>query len=190
MGPGAAGSGSVLKCEQGGVRLGVRLYISVFLPPLPAALMWHTVSSRGPIRNADSFPDPRDGYHCVQSLLGLWIHSIANASGYMGDLKKSNWWQIDPEILDYVNPLPRASPYWQLNSKRATWPGLRHQESSAIGQGSVCEPHSSVLSGELLLAPGQLEKPRGEAYSGHFFWLPQHLLTNLLPFPVLNFYQW
>lgn len=33
MGPGAAGSGSVLKCEQGGVRSGVRLYISVFLPP-------------------------------------------------------------------------------------------------------------------------------------------------------------
>lgn len=30
MGPGAAGSGSVLKCEQGGVRSGVRLYISVF----------------------------------------------------------------------------------------------------------------------------------------------------------------
>lgn len=130
---------------------------------------------------ADSNPDPKDGYHCVQSLLGLWIHSIVNASGYMGDLKKFNWWQIDPEILDYVNPLPRASPYWQLNSKRATWPGLCHQESSAIGQGSVWE---------LLLAPGQLEKLKGEAYSGHFFWLPQHLLTNFLPFPVLNFCQW
>ena len=33
MGPGAADSGSVLKCEQGGMDLGVRLYISVFLPP-------------------------------------------------------------------------------------------------------------------------------------------------------------
>lgn len=71
MGPGAAGSGSVLTCEQGGVRWGVRLYISVFLPPLSAALMWHTVSSRGPIRNADSFPDPRDGYHCVQRLIPI-----------------------------------------------------------------------------------------------------------------------
>lgn len=65
--------------------------------------MWHTMSSRGPTRNTDSNPDPRDGYHCVQSLLGLWIHSIGNASGYMSDLKESNWWQIDAEILDYVN---------------------------------------------------------------------------------------
>lgn len=40
MGSGATGSGSVLKCEQGGMLLGVGLYISVFLPP-PASIQCH-----------------------------------------------------------------------------------------------------------------------------------------------------
>lgn len=91
MGPGKQSPSLGRQCEKDGILFGMRPYMSIFLPP-PASssdvafnVLWRT------IRMAGFSPDPSDGFYRVQTFFFcLSIHSIGNASGYMGDLKKSN----------------------------------------------------------------------------------------------------
>lgn len=161
MGSGVTGSGSVLKGEQGGhaFRCGA---LHFCLLTSSCQQLWCGIQCHleDPLEIPIPIQTPGMGTTVCRA-------SLISESTVLG-MPLDTWviWKspTDRLMLKFwtmsINQ-PRASPYWQLNSKKATWPGLSHQESSAVGQGSVCEPHSSVPYKQLLSALGQLEKWEG-----------------------------